>query len=90
MGGQSEDRRTEWGVGRRQSRGYSEDVGVTTQGLRNGQRSLHSKKARLSSEAAQQRKGGTSRGGRPHPTHAEPPEEPVLDPDEACTWGRLD
>lgn len=41
MGGQPVGRRwTEWGVGRRRSKGYSEDMGVTMQEWRDGQRSL--------------------------------------------------
>lgn len=44
------------GVGGHHSGGHSEDVGVTPQGLRSGQRSLHSKKEQLNSAAAQQRK----------------------------------
>lgn len=55
------------GRGGHRSRGHSDDMGVTSQGSRNGQRSLHCKKEQPSCAAAPRRTG------LPHPRWASVP-----------------
>lgn len=55
------------GEGGHRSRGHSDDMGVTSQGSRNGQRSLHCKKEQPSCAAAPRRTG------LPHPRWASVP-----------------
>lgn len=62
------------GEGGRHSRGHSDDMGVTSQGSRNGQRSLHSKKEQPSYDAAPRRTGLPQVAGpHPHPRWASVP-----------------
>lgn len=62
------------GEGGGHSRGHSDDMGVTSQGSRNGQRSLHYKKEQPSCAAAPQRTGLPQVASpQPHPRWASVP-----------------